>query len=326
MIRKGEADILERGSSMKNFALGGPRERGWEGFRRIKFLFPVALAVLYGPSLAIGDDAALAKVLRDKGAIVTETNGVATTVNAADCSKWAEEDFGKVGQLTHLKSLSLGAGLGDAALALLTGLTELEYFSTNLSTITDEGVKSFAPLKKLKILKFFHPSKAFTGAGLAQLAELPNLERLTVAGSLAFGDEGMAAVGKLTNLKEVRTWHAGQTLEGIKELRSLKNLKSLTLGQRLAYKPPTSLSDETIPILAEIKSLESLQLEEARLKFDALVQLKQLPELKKLNLEGIDIPETDIERLRKELPKVEVKWSRPNETYTKRIQQLFGAQ
>jgi hypothetical protein len=311
---------------MKIFTPDRPRGTGFAASGRIIRLLPAALAFLYGASLAIGDDAALAKVLREKGAIVTETSGVVTTLNAADCSKWTEEDFGKVGQLTHLRSLSLGAGLGDAALALLTGLTELEYFSTNLSTITDEGVKSFAPLKKLKILKFFHPSKAFTGVGLAQLAELPNLERLTVAGSLAFGDEGMAAVGKLTNLKEVRTWHAGQTLEGIKELRSLKTLKYLTLGQRLAYKPPTSLSDETIAILAEIKSLESLQLEEARLKFDALVQLKQLPELKKLILEGIDIPESDVERLRKELPKVEVKWTKPNETYTKRIQQLFGAQ
>ena len=66
-----------------------------------------------------------------------------------------------------------------------------------------------ARLKNLKNLKFFHPGKAFSGAGLAHLAGMPNLERLTVAGSLAFNDDGMAAVAQLTGLKEFRTWHAG---------------------------------------------------------------------------------------------------------------------
>jgi hypothetical protein len=185
-------------------------------------------------------------------------------------------------------------------------------------------VKAFAQFKKLKVLKFFHPAKSFTGAGLAQLAEMPDLERVTVAGSLSFGDEGMAALGKLTRLKEVRTWHAGVTLDGVKKLTDLKNLKNLTLGQRLAYKPPTSLADDTLAVLVELKSLESLQLEEARLTFEALIQLKQLPELKKLTLEGIDLPEAEIERLRGELPKVEIKWTKPNDIYMKRIQQLFG--
>ena len=62
---------------------------------------------------------------------------------------------------------------------------------------------------------------------LVHLAELPNLQSLTVAGSLAFNDEGMAAVAKLTGLKEFRTWHAGGTDEGVKKLKALKNLKSL---------------------------------------------------------------------------------------------------
>jgi hypothetical protein len=282
-----------------------------------------SLALLFALALP-GDDAEIGRLLKDKGATVAEAKGVVTSVEASDCSKWTEEDFRQLGQLTHLKNLSLGPGLSDSTLALLTGLSELETLQTNLSTMTDAGVKWLAQLKKLKNVKLFHPGKSFTGVGLAQLAELPNLERITVAGSLEFGDEGMAAVGKLANLKEVRTWHAGQTIEGIKKLRELKNLKSLTLGQRLAYKPPTSLSNETLAVLAEMKSLESLQLEEARLTFDALIQLKELPGLKKLTLEGVDIPEEAVERLRKELPKAEIKWTKPNDVYLKRIRAMFG--
>ena len=285
---------------------------------------PVLLTLLLVSDPARADDAEVVRLLREKGVKVTETKGVATSVDVGDCSKWTEEEFKQLAQLSHLKMLSFGPGLGDSSLPLLSGLSELEYLSTNLSLISDEGMKGFAGFKSLKSLKFFHPCKAFSGSGLAQLAELPHLERLTVAGSLAFNDEGMAAVGKLTRLKEFRSWHAGQTLEGVKKLKNLPNLQQLTLGQRLAYKPPTTLSDETLAVLAEMKSLESLQLEEARLKREALVQLKQLPGLKKLILEGIDLPEAEVDGLRQDLPKVDIKWTKPNEVYMKRIQALFG--
>jgi hypothetical protein len=180
-------------------------------------------------------------------------------------------------------------------------------------------------MKKLRVLKFFHPGKTFTGVGLAQLADMPSLQSLTVAGSLSFADEGMAAVAKLKQLHEFRCWHAGPTAEGVAKLKELQNLKSVNLGQRLAYKPPTSISDQTISVLIGIPSLESIQLSEARMTFNALSQMKQLPNLKTLALENIDIPEADVERLRKELPKVQVKWTKPNEVAMKRINALFGA-
>ena len=73
-----------------------------------------------------------------------------------------------------------------------------------------------------------------------------------------------------------------------------------------------------------MKSLESLQLDEARLTFAALKQLKQLPALKKLKLGGIDIPKEEIDRLRQELPQVKIEWTEPNEAYQRRIRALFG--
>jgi hypothetical protein len=275
--------------------------------------------------LSSADDAETAAHLRELGAKVTESKGVVVSVDANDCSKWVEDDFKNLGRLAHLRTLSMGAGLSDSTLPLLSGLVELETFQTNLSTVSDEGVKGFVALKNLQVLKFFHPGKTFTGVGLAQLSDLPRLTSLTVAGSLSFGDEGMAAVAKLAHLREFRTWHAGSTLGGMKALSALKELRSLTLGQRLAYAPPTSLSDETIAVLVEMKSLQTLQLEEARLTPDVLLQLKRLPDLKKLTLEGIDLSESDADRLRAELPKVELKWTPPSEIYMKRIRALFGS-
>jgi len=282
------------------------------------------LAAILLTFLAATDDAEVARLLREKGVKVTESKGIATSAEVGDCSKWTDEDFKQVARLSHLKSLSFGPGLADGHLPLLAGLAELESLQTNLALITDDGVKGLAGFKSLKIVKFFHPCKAFTGTGLSALKEMASLERLTVAGSLAFNDDGMAAVGTLTRLKEFRTWHAGQTLEGVKQLKGLTNLKNLTLGQRLAYKPPTTLADDTLEVLAELKSLETLQLEEARLKVESLALLKRLPELKKLTLEGIDLSEADLEKLRGELPQVDIKWTKPSDVYFKRINALFG--
>jgi len=277
----------------------------------------LALALL----LALADDDAVAQALKDKGAKVVVAKGVVTSVEAGDVSAWTEDDFKRVASLSGLRNLSVGKGLTDAGLAILAGLPELDTLQTNASPFTDDGVGALAKAPKLKVLKIFHPDKGFTGSGLAKLT---GLERLTVAGSLAFADEGMAAVGKLTLLKEFRTWHAGQTIEGVKHLRGLKNLTSLTLGQRLASAPPTTLSNETLAILAELKSLESLRLEEARLSLEALQKLKQLPALKTLQLEGIDLAEGDVETLKKDLPGAKVTWTKPSDVYMKRIDRLFG--
>ena len=210
------------------------------------------------------DDAEVGKFLKGKGGDVTESKGVITAVTFQDAAKLTDADFRQLTGLRHLKMLSLSNGLNDQRLAQLADLAELEYLQTNLAQITDDGVKPLARLKSLKNLKFFHPGKSFTGAGLVHLRSMPNLERLTVAGSLSFNDDGMAAVAQLTGLKEFRTWHAGPTNEGVKKLKELKNLKSLYLGQRLTYKQPACPTDETIGVLSEMKSLESLQLDEGR--------------------------------------------------------------
>ena len=73
-----------------------------------------------------------------------------------------------------------------------------------------------------------------------------------------------------------------------------------------------------------MQSLETLSLSEARLTRGALAQFKQLSDLKKLTLDGIDLPEAEVEALRQDLPKVEVKWTKPNEGVMKRINALFG--
>lgn len=278
------------------------------------FIFTVALH---------GGDAEILASLKSKGAELTETKGVVTGLSIPDCSKLTPADYAQIRQLTAVKLLSFGKGFDDAGLQAIGAATAVETLSTNGMDASDEGVRALAMWKGLRTVSFFHPGKRLTGTGLAALAAVPTLERLTVAGSMTFADDGMAAVATLTQLRNFRTWHSGVTPEGVKKLAALKNLTSIHLGQRLSYTPPVTLSDAALPILAELPLLGDVTLAEARLTLGALSQLKKLTALKRLTLDGIEISESDIAALKQQLPKVDLRWTPPNAVYKKRIDALF---
>lgn len=236
------------------------------------------------------------------GAHVTKTKDVVTGLSIDDCKVLTDADYKLIRQTETLTTIGLNRGLTDEQLKILAGMPALEAFGTNGAGVSDAVVASVLPtFKNLQSVTFFHPGPAFTGTGLAALAALPNVNNLTVAGSLAFADPGMAAVGKLSHLKAFRTWHSGVTVEGIKSLASLKELNNLMIGQRLANKPPATICDDAVAALATIPSLESINLGEARLSLPALSKLSQIPNLKILTLAGIDIPESDVNALKQQL-------------------------
>ena len=290
----------------------------------MKCLAVCLLAFVLAASLHAGE-AEIIAALKTKGADITETKGVVTGLAFADCSKLTAGDYAQIRQLASVKLLNFGKGFDDAALKAVGAATGIETLSTNGMDVSDEGVRTLAEWKGLKAISIFHPGKRLRGTGLAALAVLPHLERLTVAGSAEFADEGMAAVATLTQLKNFRTWHSGVTTEGVRKIAALKNLTSINLGQRLSYAPPVTLSDAALPVLAALPLLEDVGLQEARLSLSALSQLKELTHLKRLTLDGIEIAEPDVAALKQQLPKTEVRWTPPNDAGRKRIEALFKA-
>lgn len=251
------------------------------------------------------------EALKKLGAKITETGGVITQVQVK-CDAFTEADFRVLGACAQIKKLTIsGKTITDATFALLTRLTELEELSTDGIQLTDDGFKHFAAFQKLRSLAFFHPafrSEAFTGSGLAHLKSLPKLERLTFAGSTA-GDTALEAIGQLTQLKEFRTWHTAQTQAGNAHLVKLTNLTALRIGQRLpawGKDSPVSFDESTLVTLARIKTLESIELTEARLTAGIIPQLKALPKLARLKIQTVDIPAADVEAIKAALPNVKV--------------------
>ena len=280
----------------------------------------VFFSTLLLASSVFAGDAELIATLKSKGAAATETKSVVTGLSFADCSKLTAADYALIAQLTGVKQLSFGKGFDDTALKAIGAATTIENLSTNGMDVSDQGIKLLATWKALKSFAIFHPSKRLTGTGLAALSQV---EKLTVAGSQEFGDDGMAAVATLTQLKGFRTWHSGVTPAGVQKLAALKKLTSVYLGQRLSMTPPVTLSDAALPVIAELNNLEDITLSEAPLSLSALSQLKKLAHLKRLTLDGIDIPEADIASLKQALPKADVRWTKPNDANKKRIDALF---
>jgi hypothetical protein len=275
-------------------------------------LFP--LLVCLGSSLQ-AEDPAVAKQLQSIGGKVTMKAGIVSEVAFTDCTKIGEAELKLIGQLSHLKTLTLFGkchGLNDSTIGLLAGLQELESFSTEGVQLTDDGLKGLAALKAVKSMSFFHLSfgmKGFTGVGFGHLKALPQLERLTVAG-ISMGDDGFAALGTLTQLKELRTWHTYQTEAANASIAKLTNLRSLHIGQRLprtGVKAP-SLSDASLPTFASMKSLETLELGEAHFTVPALLQFQALPKLKKLVFFETDLTSAEVDQLRAKFPNVTIDW------------------
>jgi hypothetical protein len=266
------------------------------------------LCLLLSAAVAFAADT---EALRKLGAKVSETAGVVTQVNVK-CDAFTEADFKMLGSFTTIKDLTIsGKTITDSTLALLTGLTELERFSSDGMQLTDAGFRHFAAFQKLKSISFFHPafrSKEFTGSGLVHLKALPRLERLTFAGSTA-GDAAMEAIGQITQLKEFRTWHTAQTQAGNAHLLKLVGLTGLRIGQRLPEWGKDSLvsfDESTLETISQLKALESLELTEARLNAKIIPQLQALPKLAKLKIETVDISAADVEAIKTALPNCKV--------------------
>jgi hypothetical protein len=274
-----------------------------------------AAVVLFVSVPAYADDAAVAKQLEAIGGKVMLKDGVVSQVNFTDCSKIGDAELRAIGQLSHLKTLVLYGGckgLNDETAPHLASLKELEVLGTEGAELTDAGLKPLAALSSVRQISFFHLSlktAGFTGAGFEHLKACPKLERLTVAG-IKVRDEAFAAISTISQLREFSTWHTWQTEDANALLAKLPNLAKLKLGQRMPnpHSKAPSLSDASIPTLVTMKSLESLNIGEARFTLGGLSQLKGLPKLKMLTLWVTDFPESDVEKLRAVLPGVKIEY------------------
>src|SRR5665213_487906 len=216
-----------------------------------------------------------------------------------------------------------GKGINDEAIARLATM-DLEALGLDgAQSITDACCQDLAKMKSLRRLSMGHMlQKGFTGKDLSLLKDLPALEAFTLAGS-ATGPDAMTAIGQLTQLKEFANWHTRHSDPVNPYLLKLTNLKSIMLGRNSTahdHKTYSSLTDVTMDTLAQMKTLEKIEMHDFRPSLAALEKLNALPNLKTLNLGNmVDIPSEDVKKLRAEMPGVKIQWKPLTEAERKRL-------
>lgn len=178
--------------------------------------------------------------------------------------------------------------------------------TSNGAGISDAEMASFAAFPELQNITLWHNSgNGFTGTGLAGVAKLPKLERVTLAGG-SFDDAGMAEAAKLPKLKELRAWHSKFTDTGIAAFRNHPALESITIGPMWEK----ALTDKTLESLATCPKLKKFGISETWLTWEG--GLKHLTKLKgtltDLDFGNCIIEPADVKRLQQEMPGTKIVW------------------
>jgi internalin A len=221
--------------------------------------------------------------------------------------------------LERLRSLrSLGAlefmnepFIGNRGLAVLKDLPGLEYLGLDKG-VTDAGLKHVGQIRSLRWLRL--QTGRIWGPGLAELANLPRLERLCIMGSDqqlsdrhieylerldhlksltlwscsgGLTDASLASIGKLKNLEELHFigWDNSPTFTptGVTHLRGLNKLREIDFALTWIGPIGERYGDEVARRLADMPQLESIT-GLAHLSAEGMKAVATLKNLKRLQV------------------------------------------
>lgn len=210
-----------------------------------------------------------------------------------------------------------GKGIDDAAVTRLARLP-LEGIGLDGTLVTEAVFKTVGQIKTLKAFALSH-SLGIKGAGAEALANHPALATVSIGGT-GFGDAGMKALGSLRQLSKLGLNHDQVTDAGLAALANHPALESLMFSPQMTPR----ITDASLQTVATLKALKELQINDTVLTYDGgLKLLKALPNLQKLTLNNIGLTDTDLAKLKADLPKADIKFSpATEELVTKWKQQL----
>jgi Leucine-rich repeat (LRR) protein len=172
------------------------------------------------------------------------------------------------------------------------GLKELKGLK-NLRTL-DVGVTD-GVLRALREIGLLHALVRATAQGGARPAGPDDVISLTLVYT-AVTVEGLKELKELKNLEALFLGATKVTDEGLKELKSLKNLQTLSLAS-------TPVTDAGLKELRDLKNLQKLSLAGTHVTDAGLKDLNNFTDLRDLNISRTNVTKEGVEELRKALPK-----------------------
>jgi hypothetical protein len=206
--------------------------------------------------------------------------------------------------VTGLKSDSKAA-TATASITIDKATGHVVGVTSNAAKFSDEEFKLFASFPELKSITLWHNSGGFTGKGIAYVASLPKLEKLTLAGG-GLDNSGMAEAAKLKGLKELRAWHCAFDDAGVALFKGSPTLEGIAIGPQWSSR----ITDKSLESISQCPKMKKITVSDTYLTWDN--GLKHLVALKgtltDIDLADCLIEPADVEHLKKELPNVKITW------------------
>ena len=176
-----------------------------------------------------------------------------------------DDGIREIRRLMELEDLQLGhARVGDPALEIIGGFTKLKTLDLQHTNVTDAGM---AHLSSLKLEWLCLKGTNTSGAGLASVADMPDIEWLFLSGT-RIDDASLEHLSRMTALKSLDLSGTSVTNAGVTRLTRHERLEHLKLND-------VQLTDEIVPSLLQMKSLTDLEANGTKLSraaFDALAE------------------------------------------------------
>lgn len=310
---------------------------------RATILFALCAATL----LAEGDDASW--ITSAGGTFTRNATGQITAVNFR--ASWVTDvDLRKLAKLPALSSLDLSltrvTDQGMQELRALPAVTDLNLRFAE--SVTDEGIAALKNWKKLKRL-ILHGTKAsdtaldhiagistletldlgsvmLTDVALERLTVLPNLKALTIGGN-ELGDAGLQALRQMPGLTyldlsgrqgtDSNVWAISMSDVGLEAVLTLTQLRELRFGctsigvgiegARFATVSMMGITPRWLEQLKALPKLQRLKLQGCDRLDDTVVPLlAAYPSLQELDLKGTAVTEKGLAALRAARPKLRI--------------------
>ena len=200
-------------------------------------------------------------------------------IPAGSLVRW--DAAGNLGDLTFLADLPADAlwgvrfgpsAVGDGDLGSLAQLTGLIYLDLSGTAATEATLTTLAPLDRLETLRFDFP---LSDDGAERLRKLPALR--TAGGPLRLSARGVAAVAALPKLERLSLIGDGVTDAALAPVGEMRALRYFQVQD-------APVTDAAVERLAGIETLEELSVSGTRVSGDSIASLGRLPRLRSLSL------------------------------------------
>lgn len=284
-------------------------------FHRWTSFVTAALLSVGASSAPAADVTAVVERLAAVGAKTSFADGGArdtsspTEIVIADGSRLTTDDIAAIGRLPAVRKLQIHNCriLDDAAVASLTGLTQLDTLALTNSSLTDAAVETIVQAFPALVDLDLSSNANMTGAALKWISALPNLERLgllqnrfndlntrrlaklqalevlDLRGNMEAGDMTLDVLGKLPKLRALKHRSTAITDDGIERLAASPSLEALLLQD-------FAITNAAGAALARVHTLESLEIFRCQgFGSEGVLALAPLKKLGRLTLR--DLPE-----------------------------------